>query len=84
MIKKRGREAEKEGDIREIGKKCLERKRKCNILNIYLINHNCTEITTNMLVFGYIVHSLVVSISYYIHWTQMCTTLASLCSWCIR
>ena len=37
-IKKGGREAEKEGDIREIGKKCLERKRKCNILNIYLIN----------------------------------------------
>ena len=47
-IKKGGREAEKEGDIREIGKKCLERKRKCNILNIYLINHNCTGITTNM------------------------------------
>ena len=46
-IKKGGREAEKEGDIREIGKKCLERKRKCNILNIYLINHNCTGITTN-------------------------------------
>ena len=37
-IKKGGREAEKEGDIREIGKKCLERKRKCNILNIYLEN----------------------------------------------
>ena len=29
-------------------------------------------------VFGYIVKSLVVSISYYIHQTQMCTTLASL------
>ena len=37
-IKKEGRKAEKEGDIREIGKKVLERKRKCNILNIYLIN----------------------------------------------
>ena len=41
-IKKGGREAEKEGDIREIGKKCLERKRKCNILG-----HKCTACARN-------------------------------------